>query len=345
MNLRKIVHINAWLFLVLFLVFFSYRLYFWGEPSKHLAQVLLNALGDTILSYAAGLFVFKLKVLFYARKWPLYLLSFLVLISGIGLVYLYHVFIYRAFHMFSAGFIPFFNSVCFQLLDSVAIIVSGAFAVVIDKMQQEKKKISVRLADLNQEKLMIELKYLKAQMDPHFVFNSLNTIFYQIKDEDREARESITQFSDILRYHLQCSSQDKVSLDEEMNYIQSYIEFQSKRSKDFLQVRSQFELEENDFQIEPLLLMPLIENAFKYVFPEGMQQGWVEIYAGFKSNRFEFSIKNSYPLTGVSKTEGIGFGLKNVLKRLEILYQNRHRFEIHNLDKQGIYACNLTLWK
>ncbi|MFM9945846.1 MAG: sensor histidine kinase [Bacteroidia bacterium] len=345
MRFKKLININAALFLVLFLVFFSYRLYFWGEPSKQIYQVLLNALGDAILSYTAGYFIFKIKIGYQNNKWALYSFSSFILLGGIALVYLYHVFIYKAFSMFKTDFIPFFNSVCFQLLDSVAIIITGAFGVVIDKMQFEKKQISTRLADLNQEKLFTELKYLKAQIDPHFIFNSLNTIFYQIKDEDNEAKESVTQFSDILRYHMQSSSQQEVSLNEEMKYIQSYIEFQSKRSKDFLVIKSKFELEENNFQIEPLLLMPLIENAFKYVCPEGIQHGWIDILAKFKANRFEFSIKNSYPLEWIKQNTGAGIGLQNVLKRLEILYQNRHHFEINNMNQQGIYTCNLTLWK
>lgn len=345
MRIKKIPHINAWLFLVLFLAFFSYRLYFWGEPDKQIFQVFLNALGDAIFSYAGGFFIFNLKEQHYAKKWTPYILSILLLLVFICFDYLYHVFIYRVFNMFKSDFIPFFNSICFQLLDSVAIIITGAFAVVMDKMQQDKKNISLKLTDLSKEKLMTELKYLKAQMDPHFIFNSLNTIFYQIKDDDTEARESVTQFSDILRYHMQSSSQHEVLLNDEMKYIQSYIEFQSKRSKDFLQVRSKFELDENNFHIEPLLLMPLIENAFKFVCCEGNQSGWIDILARFKSNRFEFCIKNSYPLNWVIKKTGGGIGLQNVGKRLEILYQNRYQFEIKNLSNQGIYSCNLTLWK
>lgn len=344
MQLKKL-SLNVWLCLVLFLVFFSYRMYFWGNPSKHLCQVLLNALGDTLLAYAAGYSIFKLKTRFYKRKWTLYLIAFLTLGCAIGLVYLYHVFIYNRFNMLNADFAPFFNSICFQLLDSVAIIITGAFAIVIDSMHHEKKTINLRMADLNQEKLLTELKYLKAQMDPHFVFNSLNTIFYQIRDDDHDAKESVTQFSDILRYHIQSSSQHEVSLNEEMKYIQSYIEFQSKRSKDFLNVESKFELEENNFQIEPLLLMPLIENAFKFVCPEGVQQGWVNIWAKFNANRFEFSIKNSFDPNDVLKNTGAGLGLQNVLKRLNLIYQNKHHFEIVNSGTEGIYTCNLTLWK
>lgn len=345
MQIKKITYINVWLFLVLFLAFFSYRLYFWGEPDKQILQVFLNALGDAVFSYAGGLLIFKLKERFSNNKWTLYILCIALLLAAIGIDYLYHVFIYRAFNMFKPDFIPFFNSICFQLLDSVAIIITGAFAVVMDKMQQDKKNINLKLTDLSKEKLITELKYLKAQMDPHFIFNSLNTIFYQIKDDDTEARESVTQFSDILRYHMQSSSQQEVLLNDEMKYIQSYIEFQSKRSKDFLQVRSKFELDENDFQIEPLLLMPLIENAFKFVCCEGNQRGWIDIVARFKSNCFEFGIKNSYPLNRIIKKTGGGIGLQNVRKRLEILYQNRYQFDIVNLSNQGIYTCNLTLWK
>lgn len=330
---------------MLFLVFFSYRLYFWGNPTKHIYHVILNAMGDAIISYVGGYSIFKLRGRSWKRKGLLYGLSFIILGAAIAMVYYYHVMVYTLFHILGPDFVDFFNSICFQLLDSVAIIITGSFAVVIDKMNREKKHFNHRLADLNEQKLIAELNYLKSQMDPHFVFNSLNTIFYQINDEDKDAKESITQFSDILRYHMQSSSQKEVSLNEELKYIQSYIEFQSKRKTDFLKVKCRFDLEENDFQIEPLLLMPLIENAFKFVYPEGRQSGWIDIWAGLKSNRFDFSIKNSFNAEVVEKNTGAGIGLNNVIKRLNLLYQNKHHFEINNLTPSGVFTCNLTLWK
>jgi len=345
MRVKKLIINRIGLFLLLFAVFFSYRLYFWGEPSKHIFQVLLNALGDTLVSYCSGLLIYNLKLRFTENKKLFYAFSLLTLMLGIAIVYFWHVFVYGLFHMLSNDFLGLFNAICFQLLDSVAIVISGAFAVLIENMNHERNRITQTLNQLNQEKLISEIKYLKARMDPHFVFNSLNTIFYQINDKDKEAKESLVQFSDILRYHLLNSGLEKVYLNDEIKYMKAYIDFQSKRSKDFINVKSQFDIDENDFLIEPLLLMPLIENAFKFVCPEDKHSGWIEIAVSFKQDKFEFNIKNSFDPIAITICKGAQMGLQNVLKRLGLLYNSKHYFKVENEVDLGIYSCNLILWK
>lgn len=345
MKIKKVIISRIGLFVLLYAVFFSYRLYFWGEPSKHIYQVLLNALGDTVISYGCGFLIYNLKLRFSGNKKLFYALSVLSILIGIAFVYFIHVFVYRLFHMLSSDFLGLFNAICFQLLDSVAIVISGALAVMIENMNHERDRITQTLYQLNQEKLQSEIKYLKARMDPHFVFNSLNTIFYQINDADKEAKESLVQFSDILRYHLLNSGLDKVYLNDEIKYMKAYIDFQSKRTKDFIAVKSSFEIEENEFLIEPLLLMPLIENAFKFVCTEDKHSGWIEIAASFKQNKFEFNIRNSFDPVAIKLCNGAQMGLQNVLKRLSLLYQSTHDFKVENSNNAGVYSCNLILWK
>lgn len=344
MRFKNFIIHRVGLFLFLYALFFSYRLYFWGDPSTHLYQVLLNALCDTLVSYCCGLLLYALKVRYSNRKSIFYTVSSLTLLAGIGIVYLLHVAVYGWFDILSKDFLRLFNAICFQLLDSVAIVVSGALAVLIKHMNRERTRIKQTLQVLKEEKLQSEIMYLKARLDPHFVFNSLNTIFYQISEHDTEAKESLVQFSEILRYHLHISGLDKVSLKEELHYLQAYIEFQSKRTGEYIRVQCKFEIEENNFLIEPLLLIPLVENAFKFVCQDDKHTGWIEIMATYRQGRFAFNIKNSFDPVAIRKSTGAQMGLNNVLKRLGLLYKDKFDFRIENSVQSGVYQCNLALW-
>ena len=335
---------SVWLFAILFVLFFSYRLYFWDASAKHINHVVLNSLGDALLSGILGLLIFKYESSSQKRKIWFYLKSiFTTSIFVLG-IYRFHYFIYSHYGVLKGDFVPFFTSICFQIFDSLAIMVTGAFAILIDCMNREKGEINLRYMALNNEKLNTELKFLKAQLDPHFIFNSLNTIYYQIHDENKEAKESITHFSDILRYHIESSGLSSISIHDELKYILAYIEFQSKRSGDYLEVSHDISLNSQEFNIEPLLLMPLVENAFKHVNYQKEKKGIISIQAIWNGREFEFNIKNTIDLNKNKTLTGFGIGLQNVLKRLELIYKNRHSFELNTTANEGYCYCTLKLW-
>jgi len=177
----------------------------------------------------------------------------------------------------------------------------------------------VQLEKITNEHLETELKFLKAQYHPHFLFNALNTIYFQM-DEDKEgAKRSIEKFSELLRYQLY-DQQQQVPVMQEIEYLQSFIELQKIRSTDRLQLKVNFDEKLNGQMVFPLLFLPLVENAFKFI--GGDYQMLIE--AKVSENNIEFRVENSVPSIKQVETKAGGIGLENLKRRLDLLYPGRH---------------------
>lgn len=186
----------------------------------------------------------------------------------------------------------------------------------------------VKLEKIINDKLQTELKFLKAQYHPHFLFNALNTIYFQMDENVADAKKSVEKFSALLRYQLY-DQQQTVAISQEIDYLKAFIELQEVRSSEKLQLTQAFDSNLNGQQIYPLLMLPLVENAFKYVGGEY----WIRIEAGMQGNDFHFSVTNATPANiplPVSKSSGIG--IENLHRRLQLLYPDQHSFTIEKLD-------------
>lgn len=187
-----------------------------------------------------------------------------------------------------------------------------------------------RVRQLEVEKLNTELEYLKLQINPHFLFNSLNTIFFQIDKNNHEARATLTKFSDMLRFQLyECNGHEMV-LEREILYLKNYVDLQRLRRDDKYNIEFKTSGDSREFTLAPLLLMPLIENAFKYVshFPEGNNNVFIHIHNDGHS--LEVKVKNTKEIRVAEKKEAGGIGLKNLRRRLELQYSDRHELEIND---------------
>lgn len=335
---------NWYLYTLLFVTYLLYRLYFWGDIGQHYPHAVLNALGDAIISVITGLGILRLKSKTGLAKSNFYFSSTAIVVGAIIVLYLYHYVIYYLFGQLNAGFDSMFKAVCFQLLDSVAIVIIGSFSTIMDVMKTERFRIERELNQLERENLSVELKYLKAQLDPHFIFNSLNTIFYQLPAKEVAVRQSVSEFSDILRYHMKSNLTTKISIQEEIKYIESYVQFNSKRQKDFVTVKTTYDIEEQSYVIEPLLLLPLVENAFKFCSAEDDKTGEIDIQISVKNKVFEFQLSNTFQPEELDKSEGEGIGLANVRKRLDLSYNKQHRFETRLDIENKTFTCNLRIW-
>lgn len=190
-------------------------------------------------------------------------------------------------------------------------------AYVNNKMQLEK---------LTNDHLQTELKFLKAQYHPHFLFNALNTVYFQMDENVSEAKKSIEKFSELLRYQLY-DQQQTVPVSQEIHYLENFIELQKVRSSDRLQLQVHFDPALNGEELYPLLFLPLVENAFKYV--GGAYR--IEIAAKKTEEGICFSVENSIPgdyHAIVLKTADAanGIGLENLQRRLQLLYPGQHQF-------------------
>ena len=189
------------------------------------------------------------------------------------------------------------------------------------------------------ERLSSELDYLKAQINPHFVFNSINTVYFQIDKQNVDARDSLSAFSDLLRYQLYECNGNEIAIEKEIVYLQNYIELQRKRKDENYNISFVAGDNLNGFTISPLLLIPFVENAFKHVshYSCGNQ---VRIMARRRNDIFELSVFNTKEQKAVRNGHE-GIGLKNAKRRLELLYKNRHKLMID--DDGDSYEVNLSL--
>lgn len=188
---------------------------------------------------------------------------------------------------------------------------------------------------LKNENLQTELKFLKAQYHPHFLFNALNTIYFQMDQDVAAAKKTVEQFSELLRYQLYDQHQ-LVPIRQELDYLRNFIDLQRQRSSDRLKLEVQFDPALQQEKVYPLLLQPLVENAFKYV--GGAYELCVK--ATRQNGRLYFQVQNALPEYWQQKKEP-GIGLENLQRRLSILYPGQH--SLHLTDNKSTFTAELIL--
>lgn len=223
----------------------------------------------------------------------------------------------------------------------VIALITGAFFVFIstalkfagDWFQNEKVR-----KNLENEKLSAELAFLKSQINPHFLFNSLNNIYSLAYQRSEKTPAAILKLSEIMRYMLQDSNEPTVPLEREMRYLQNYIELQKLRFKDGAFVNFSYSGVNEDMQIIPLILIAFVENCFKHgIVTE--EASPLDIKLQVQASKLTFEARNKKNLQNKDVLGGIG--LSNVKRRLELAYAGRYELTIEN--ERLIYYCKLIL--
>ncbi|WP_247649214.1 sensor histidine kinase [Lutibacter sp. B1] len=185
-----------------------------------------------------------------------------------------------------------------------------------------------------------ELKFLKMQIHPHFLFNTLNTIYGFALKQSKDTPEIILKLSNLLDYILYQVNKPKVSLKEEVTHIKEYIALEKIRFQDTLKVSFKANDISEEKQIAPMLLIPFVENAFKHGnLIEGFLK--VEIVIALDDDKLDFQIKNTV-LTNDELEGNKGIGLENIKKRLNLLYANNYKLDIEKNDNW--FTVNLTIY-
>jgi LytS/YehU family sensor histidine kinase len=193
----------------------------------------------------------------------------------------------------------------------------------------------LKLEKITNDQLQTELKFLKAQYHPHFLFNALNTIYFQMDENVPAAKKSVEKFSELLRYQLY-DQQQTVTISQEIQYLQNFIELQKIRSSEKLQLTVDFDPKLNGQCVYPLLFLPLVENAFKYMGGDYR----LCITAKQEANSITFKVTNSIPVTTPLIKEG-GLGLENLRRRLELLYPHQHLLQTEKTE--NIFIADLKI--
>ncbi len=228
------------------------------------------------------------------------------------------------------------------------LVLSGAFSVFtlffiwnliyfmyhfITKSQKQQLD-TLKLESLVKE---LELKTIKAHINPHFIFNSLNGIRALIDEDPTRARNAITELSNILRSSMQTDKLESVSLEKELNIVKDYLALENMRFEDRLRVEYEIDEDTLDQPVPPMMLQTLVENAIKHGISKQITGGKIKIVSDFKDNYHELAVQNTGKLIN-GTLKGEGFGLPSTLNRLSLLYGEKARFSIKQLTSEIVEA-------
>jgi hypothetical protein len=192
-----------------------------------------------------------------------------------------------------------------------------------------------------QEKITAELQLLKAQVHPHFLFNTLNNIYSFSMDNSPKTPGMILKLSSLLSYMLYDCKTEQVQLEKEIENMQNYIDLEKERYANKIEISWNVQGKINDKFISPLLMLPFLENAFKHGLSEQLERPWLSVDISLKSDTVRCKIANSKNEFIVHHTNGNGIGVTNVRKRLALMYPNSHELKMH--DEGNFFVVSLLV--
>ncbi len=292
---------------------------------------------NTALNFIwVALFYFNVIILIprliYKRKIMVYVLSLAGLLALVVLVdkLLFALLAiprpFSIYHSVEHNFIPFFFT----------LAVSAAYKAIADKTDTD-----MRLVEKQRENLKTELSFLRSQISPHFLFNVLNNITALIRLKSNELEPTVMKLSLLMKYMLYETDEEKVIVKSEVEYLKAYIDLQKQRYGDELNLQEVFEIEENWHNIEPMLLIPFIENAFKH--GGILQHPEIHVFMSVRNDDLHFIVKNKFEISEAIKDKTSGIGLANVKRRLGLLYPAKHKLTIDKNNGWFIIDLLVTL--
>ncbi|MCY7310378.1 MAG: histidine kinase [Chitinophagaceae bacterium] len=197
-----------------------------------------------------------------------------------------------------------------------------------------EKSRKQQLDTLHLESLVkeLELQTIKAHINPHFIFNSLNSIRALVDENPQRARKAVTELSNILRSSLQSEKMETVTLEKELSIVKDYLALENMRFEDRLKIEYDIDEDTLDQPVPPMMLQTLVENAIKHGIGKQIDGGIVKVISDFKGGYHELSVQNTGVLNGYKKYGGEGFGLSSTTNRLSLLYGDKARFEIKQIN-------------
>lgn len=285
---------------------------------------LLNDIWRTIYVIVINFIFFEYTLVFLKRKRPV----LLQILLWIVIIWLY--FIVLSFGLYCWRYIGIvlhiYTPIVLDYDEEHMITVQAGFGIpsliffTVIKHIYDYRKLIATAQKLRIEKQEAELSYLKSQTNPHFLFNTLNNIYSLARDKADLAPESILRLSKILRFMLYETSGAFIAIEQELKIISDYIELEKLRYDDSLHINLNHNIEDMKQALPPLLLIPLVENAFKHGVSETRNQPFVDIHLSVNKRQLTFIVKNSsesFPADGGVKEN---IGLSNLRRQLELLY-------------------------
>ena len=207
--------------------------------------------------------------------------------------------------------------------------------------QWQEERESALQAKVLAEKAQLEM--LRYQLNPHFLFNALNSIRASVNEDNKPAKNMITQLSEFLRHSLISSETKEVPLREELEAVKNYLAIEKIRFEETLDIKYNVGEEAKDFKVPCFLLNPLVENAIKHGFHKNPETLKIQISAKLHDDKLLLKVVNTGKLTKTSKPNGTGIGLNNVRERLEKLFPDKSSFEL--FEENGSVIAKIEIYK
>lgn len=323
---RLLWHILFWI-----VIYLAYVISYGGYTDNYLREFGINAVLMPIRIAFTYFMLYFLLPLIIKRKYGRFMTYSLVHALLFGSV-LWFVHRYYAISMkfTDADELPiFYYSKIFVSIISNYGIVLAAGMLKLFKWWYIDQQYKVKIEN---EKLESELKFLKSQINPHFLFNTLNNLYALTLKNSNQASDVVLKLSGLLDYMLYHAKEERVPLAKELSIIESYIELEKIRYGERLKLSYELEGDASACSIAPLILIPFVENAFKHGASNDRQSPEISIKIIANENGIQFNISNSYPLH-VSKSNK-GIGLNNIRRQLNLVYPKHHQLDISNEDQQ-----------
>ncbi len=328
----KLHHFLFWL--VLFWLWYYLRYQDFSTRALALKITAIKIFDLALLVYITNLFL--IPKFLYKRKYVTFSLIYIAMIAASSfwkINIIGHLLMHQDFNIWD----NFKTRVYDNFIPHILLVSTGAAI----KLLTDYAKAQRRMVEMGKEKAEAELNFLKQQINPHFLFNSLNSVYFLIDKKNEEARHALHRFSEMLRYQLYEFNGERIPVEKEMDYLKDYVSLQQLRKNENYQVTFNHSENINNFLIEPLLLIPFIENSFKHLSHFDKERNQVKIEVARENNWLYVKVANTVSPEGNNENRNKGIGLANVRRRLELLYPGKHRLEIAEDD--GWYKVNLKI--
>ena len=231
----------------------------------------------------------------------------------------------------------------FFIVQITAITLFIVFFVGMLRFAVDWFEFEARKKEVENERLTAELNFLKAQINPHFLFNTLNNLYYLAYTKSENTTEVIAKLSQMMRYMIYDSNHPRVLLNKEIEYMQNYISLERLRLNNQIPIDFKIEGETANIWIAPLIFITFLENAFKHGVSNNNPDAWVRINIKLQGNECIYTVENSKAHATTGSTEKSGIGLQNVQRRLELSYPNQYKIKLADKTDEYFVQLNLTL--
>jgi two-component system sensor histidine kinase AlgZ len=272
------------------------------------------------------------------KSWPKYVVEFIIPLAAVITI---RVYVSRILMAVDERSINYFYS-SFFIVQATAITLFITFFIAMLRFLEQWFELEARKKEIENEKLTTELNFLKAQINPHFLFNTLNNLYYLAYSKSENTTEVIAKLSQMMRYMIYDSNHSKVLLSKEIEYMENYISLERLRLNNQIPIQFKTEGDIQDVRIAPLILITFLENAFKHGVTNNDTSAWVNIGIKMEGKVCYYTVENSKISSLQNGHAGkSGIGLQNVMRRLELSYPGLFDLKVDNGGDQ--YSVKLKL--